>query len=653
VSTSFVTELKRSKYRLLGLVGQGQFGQVYCASHRKTGRLVALKELDRTRFPTNKFLRELRFLLSLQHPNIVTCHALEHTRTGRYLVMDYCEGGTLRSLMENEFRLQTAQSLKLVADVLVGLDHAHSKGIIHCDIKPENILLNVTDRGWNARISDFGISKLIQEISSESTGNTGSPAYMAPERFYGQHSHSSDIYAVGILLYEILVGHRPFSGIPLELMSAHLNNPVRIPENIPVTLQSVILTALQKLQARRFSSARHMLTALQAAATEIGIQFNADPLDLTPPQPAAPTQCCFKAFYQEKLRVSIRQLHIKLLTTSTQNSTIKNLGNNLDPLIPPKTERLYWVTGNQVGCQFFAHEILALDTLQQITKAQSATVRLPESVQELAAFPAGCFVKTQSALYLLSDASFAMQATQGKERLRQIPTSQVTSEFSLPKSILKFQQNFLVAIESRGAWIATATSSDAENHTTLKIWKTSGTEYCQQSLPNPFPNLFRLLTLDSRHIAAFFRSPQENAQPGVFVQVVARRGQRLGVLHLPVVLKQVVLSAKPHRIAATEQHNPNSLLLIDLKPLRITRIALEIVPVLVTATPWGYVLADTQGQVVFLDSYGQRIGRIEVPGSPSALTSFEGSGLMISTWNSEQGYLYMLDLKQLGLDFLF
>ena len=89
--------LKRSKYRLLGLVGQGQFGRVFCASHRKTGRLVALKELDHQRFPTHKFLRELRFLLSLQHANIVTCHALEHTRRGRYLVMDYCEGGMLRS----------------------------------------------------------------------------------------------------------------------------------------------------------------------------------------------------------------------------------------------------------------------------------------------------------------------------------------------------------------------------------------------------------------------------------------------------------------------------------------------------------------------------------------------------------------------------
>lgn len=92
--------LQHSKYRILKLVGQGQFGRVFCAIHRETGRLFALKELDRQLLSTHKFLRELRFLLSLQHPNIVTSQALEYSQTGRYLVMDYCEGGTLRNLMQ-------------------------------------------------------------------------------------------------------------------------------------------------------------------------------------------------------------------------------------------------------------------------------------------------------------------------------------------------------------------------------------------------------------------------------------------------------------------------------------------------------------------------------------------------------------------------
>jgi serine/threonine-protein kinase len=258
--------LHRSNYRILELVGQGQFGRVFCAIHRQTGHLVALKELEHQRFPTHKFLRELRFLLSLQHPNIVTCQSLEYSQTGRYLVMDYCEGGTLRDLMQSESQLSLVQSLKLIADVLAGLEYAHSQGIVHCDIKPENILLSLDATGWIARISDFGVARLSQEIYSDYLDSTGSPAYMAPERFYGQYYPTSDLYAVGVLLFEMAVGHRPFSGLPGELMLAHLNQPVKIPDTVPFLLQSTISTALQKLPARRFASAAEMLRSIRLAA---------------------------------------------------------------------------------------------------------------------------------------------------------------------------------------------------------------------------------------------------------------------------------------------------------------------------------------------------------------------------------------------------
>lgn len=259
------TALQHSKYRILGLVGQGQFGRVFCAIHRKTGHLVALKELIQQRSPTHKFLRELRFLLSLQHPNIVTCQAIEYIQTGRYLVMDYCEGGTLRNLMQSEIQLSLVQRLKLIADVLAGLEHVHSRGIVHCDIKPENILLSLDTTGWIARISDFGVARLSQELCSGDLGDTGSPAYMAPERFYGEYSPSSDLYAVGVMLFELVVGHRPFSGLPRELMSAHLNRPVKVPDTVPFLLRSTISTALQKLPARRFASAAEMLKSIRLA----------------------------------------------------------------------------------------------------------------------------------------------------------------------------------------------------------------------------------------------------------------------------------------------------------------------------------------------------------------------------------------------------
>jgi len=264
--------VQQSKYRILGLVGQGQFGRVFCAIRRQTGELVALKDLDRQR-PTNWFLRELRFLVGLRHPNIVTCQALEHNQTGRYLVMDYCEGGTLRDLMELEGQLSLVQSLKLIADILLGLEHAHRYDIIHCDLKPENILLSLEQTGWVAQISDFGIARLGQEIGSASKGlgGNGSPAYMAPERFYGQYSCASDLYAVGILLFELVVGQRPFAGLPRALMSAHLNQPVEIPEVVPFLLRSTISTALQKLPNRRFASAGEMLKSIRLAAEVLAV----------------------------------------------------------------------------------------------------------------------------------------------------------------------------------------------------------------------------------------------------------------------------------------------------------------------------------------------------------------------------------------------
>ncbi len=256
-----------SKYCNLELVGQGQFGRVFRANHKLSGQVVALKELEKTRFPTAKFLRELHFLLSLQHPNVVSFQGLEHTSSGRYLIMDYCDGGSLRSLMKLEGKLSLALSLKLVIDILAGLEHVHSRKIIHRDIKPENILLSQDSTGLIARISDFGMSRLSHELCTDKQDDcAGSPAYMAPERFYGQYSPYSDLYAVGVLLFELVVGLRPFSGLPGELLKAHINQTAIIPETVPFLLRSIITKAMQKLPSHRFKSAAEMLNSVQLVA---------------------------------------------------------------------------------------------------------------------------------------------------------------------------------------------------------------------------------------------------------------------------------------------------------------------------------------------------------------------------------------------------
>jgi len=266
---------RRSNYRLLGLVGHGQFGRVYCAVHRKTGHMVAIKQLNRHSLPTHAFLQELHCLLRFNHPNIVTCEALEHTDQGRQLILEYCEGGTLRSLMNSTPKAEMLPVMSLALQMVSGLAHAHEQGIIHCDIKPENILIQYRQGQPVAKISDFGIAKVAQSMKSVSSGQTGSPAYMAPERFYKQFSPASDVYALGILLYELLTGHRPFSGTPADLMSAHLNQPVPVPEQLAAPLKAIVLTALEKIPARRYPSAVEMLSALQTVELS-------DPAPLSP-----------------------------------------------------------------------------------------------------------------------------------------------------------------------------------------------------------------------------------------------------------------------------------------------------------------------------------------------------------------------------------
>ncbi|MEM8830490.1 MAG: serine/threonine-protein kinase [Cyanobacteria bacterium P01_G01_bin.19] len=257
----------QSRYQILHSLGQGQHGRVFCGMHRQTKELVALKELDRQKFPTKNFLRELGFLVTLQHPNIVSCKGLEYSQTGRFLIMDYCQGGTLRNLMETEKNLDLALSLDLIADILSGLEYARDRNIVHRDIKPENILLESKGNLIVARIADFGIARLGEEPNptQANLGDTGSPAYMAPEQFYGRYYHSSDLYAVGIILYELIMGERPFSGNFGLLRSSHLNQTVHLDRKIPFLLRSVVSKALQKLPQKRFDSADEMLKSIRLA----------------------------------------------------------------------------------------------------------------------------------------------------------------------------------------------------------------------------------------------------------------------------------------------------------------------------------------------------------------------------------------------------
>lgn len=612
--------LQRSKYRILGLVGQGQFGRVFCAIDRQVGHLVALKELDRQRFPTHKFLRELCFLLSLQHDNIVACQALEHTPTGRYLVMDYCEGGTLRDLFQAEHQLSLAESLKLVVNVLSGLEHAHSRGIVHCDIKPENILLSLEATGWVAQISDFGVAQLSQEPRRrDGQGDIGSSAYMAPERFYGQYSPASDLYAVGVLLFELVVGHRPFSGLPGQLMTAHLSQPIKVPDTVPLLLRSTITTALEKLPARRFASAAEMLRSIQLTVEveESLAQSNISPVSKPVITLAVP---CLESTQLRTLQAPVLSLAVEF-------------------------QQVYQGSALQVCCQTYASGALTGDPLHQWQ------VQLANPVQALMLRPQGCFLLTQSHQHHSSSQSvYCLPKTQT------LPTfSESQSECALEHyQLVSLECTVATAIDPQGRWIAIARVVTepglAGDQTMFQILKLPNLQLIKLPISCPLPT--HLVALDSCHGIAIFNQLIDQTQRGdTTLRVFNRRGNFIGLLPLPVPLCLVTPStASRYQFLAIEQNDPTSVLLIDLKPFRIVRVGLEIAPAFIVATGWGYILADTQGKIVLLDQNIRRIGAFEAPASPTAIAAFENYGLLIASWSGSQGVLHRIDLRQLNLD---
>jgi serine/threonine protein kinase len=259
-----------SEYRLIDLVGQGQFAQVYCAIHRQTGQLVALKK---TRHAPESSSQEPFILAELNHPNLVCAQAISQTPTGYQFILDYCEGGTLRSHLNTAAPLPLKAIKVLVGDILKGLSYVHDQAIIHGDLKPENILLSyrpaVHISGVKAfpprliaKIGDFGSARFIQ-LPNRSRREIGSPTYAAPERFDGQSSYASDLYSVGVILYELLLGDRPFSGNPDSLRQAHQTQSIPLPKTLTAAARTLLTTALHKRPDQRFKSALAMLSELQ------------------------------------------------------------------------------------------------------------------------------------------------------------------------------------------------------------------------------------------------------------------------------------------------------------------------------------------------------------------------------------------------------
>jgi eukaryotic-like serine/threonine-protein kinase len=253
-----------ASYTLLEQIGYGGMAVVYRARQETLDRTVAVKILSENMAASSEFMerfrREARTAANLRHPNVITVHDFgEDERGVPYLVMEYIEGPTLADLMDAG--LDDERIPNLLDQIAAGLDYAHARGVIHRDIKPGNVLM--TEEG-RAVLADFGLAWLLEGAQLTLTGGViGTPEYMSPEQAAGHpFDHRADVYALGIVLYEMLVGERPFvSETPIGVLLQHLQDTapsvlVARPD-LPAAVGDVLAKALVKDPADRYSSGPH------------------------------------------------------------------------------------------------------------------------------------------------------------------------------------------------------------------------------------------------------------------------------------------------------------------------------------------------------------------------------------------------------------
>ncbi|MFI5177089.1 MAG: serine/threonine protein kinase, partial [Vicinamibacterales bacterium] len=254
------------KYRIIEPLGSGGFGTVYLAEDTWIDKRVAIKVPHRQGLDFGELLREPRLLASLNHPNIVTVITAEKQDNVFFIVMEYVPGETLETIIANRGALELNLTLDYTCQIVNAVEHAHKQGVIHRDLRPANVF--VTDKGL-LKVGDFGTSRFL-ELAAHGTTVIGSPPYMAPEQFEGRAVFASDLYSLGVSMYQMLTGVLPYdTPAPSDLDKLRRGELVSPPRQrnaaIPPAIDQIVMRALSGDVASRYQRAEELLNDLLKA----------------------------------------------------------------------------------------------------------------------------------------------------------------------------------------------------------------------------------------------------------------------------------------------------------------------------------------------------------------------------------------------------
>jgi eukaryotic-like serine/threonine-protein kinase len=260
------------RYQIVKLLGEGGMGAVYRAHDRELDRVVALKvirpELARNAQVLQRFKQELILARQITHRNIIRIFDLGQAEGTRFITMEFIEGEDLSQILAHRGKLPAPEAAGIIAQVARGLEAAHSEGVVHRDLKPQNIMI---DAQGKASVMDFGIARSMDASNMTRTGALmGTPTYMSPEQAQGQKVDArSDLYMLGIIFYELLTGNPPFEAKhPMATLVRRLKEkpkpPIEVEPSIPKALNEMVLKMLGTKPEERYQSATELLADLDA-----------------------------------------------------------------------------------------------------------------------------------------------------------------------------------------------------------------------------------------------------------------------------------------------------------------------------------------------------------------------------------------------------